>query len=199
MKAFTLIELLLGMGIFVALVAGVIAIQAFLAQSEAFSLSSVLTTENANAALQTAMAELRSARQSENGSFPLEEATDQQITFYSNADNDEDIERVRYFLDGTELKKGTIDPVGFPATYPSASEVVKIVAEHIQNGTDPVFYYYNEDWPTDTTNNPLSTPAPLSQVTLVKISVRVNADPDRPEGELTLEPFVQIRSLKTNL
>ena len=196
---FTLIELLLGMGIFVALVAAVIALQSLLAQGENFSLSSFLTAENGNSALQTLTSELRNARQSESGSFPIAEANDQQIIFYSNADADEDIERVRYFLQGSEFKKGTINPTGFPAQYPDQTEVIKTVAEFIQNGSDPVFYYYNQDWPGDEVNNPLPAPAPLTDISLVKISVRVNEDPAREEGEFTLEPFVQIRSLKTNL
>ena len=196
---FTLIELLLGMGMFVALVAAVIALQSLLTQGENFSLSSFLTAENGNSALQTLTSELRNARQSENGSFPIAEASDQQIIFYSNADSDEDIERARYFLQGSEFKKGTINPTGFPALYPDETEVVKTVAEFIQNGSNPVFSYYNQDWPGDQVNNPLPTPASLTDISLVKISVRVNEDPAREEGEFTLEPFVQIRSLKTNL
>lgn len=196
---FTLIELVLGMGIFVILVTTVIAIQSLLAQGKEFSVQTAFTIENANSALQTIVNELRDARQSESGSYPLETAKDQEIVFYSNADNDNEIERIRYFLKGTEFKKGTTDPSGLPPIYPLENEVIKIIAEHIQNREDPVFYYYNEDWPVDQINNPLSTPAPLTEITLVKISVRVNAESSRPEGEFTLEPFVQIRSLKTNL
>jgi type II secretory pathway pseudopilin PulG len=198
-SGFTLIELLLGMGIFVFLIATVIAIQSLLAQSEEFSLKTVYTIENSNAALRNVTDELRNARQSDAGSFPIELASDQEIIFYSNTDSDEGIERIRYFLDGSELKKGTIDPVGFPVSYPEENEVVKIITEYITNDEDPVFYYYNQDWPADQVNNPLTTPAPLTEVSLVKISIRINADPSQPESEFTLEPFVQVRSLKTNL
>lgn len=195
----TLVEIMVGMGILAFLTAAVIALQTLIAQSEEFSVKTVFTTENANTAVQSMIAQLRTARPSEAGAYPLEEATDQQIIFYSNADTDTDVERVRYFLQGTDLVKGVIDPEGFPVTYPADNEATRIIAEFIQNAGDPLFFYYNQDWPTDTTNNPLPTPADLSQVKLVRVFVRVNADPSEPEGELTLESSAQIRSLKENL
>ncbi|OGY18125.1 MAG: hypothetical protein A2900_05515 [Candidatus Chisholmbacteria bacterium RIFCSPLOWO2_01_FULL_50_28] len=196
---FTMIEILIGMSIFVALLGTVVALQSSLGTSENFSLRTIFTIENANASLRTLTDELRSSRPSEAGSFPLEKADAQEIIFYANVDSDPQIEHVRYYLDGTELKKGTVQPTGFPVSYPSENEQVKTVAEDIRNGASPVFSYYNQDWPVETTTNPLSTPAPLNAVTLVKVSVRVNADPTHPESEFSLEPFVQIRSLKTNL
>lgn len=198
-KGMSLVEVLIGMGLLVFLTAAVIALQVVLAQSEEFSIRTVFTTENANTAIQSIITEVRTARPADTGAFPLEEATDQQIIFYSNVDDDGAVERVRYFLQGTELVKGTINPEGFPVTYPSANEVIKTVAEYIQNDTDPLFTYFNEDWPTDTINNPLPTPADLSQVKLIKVSVRVNADPSQPQSEVYLESSAQIRSLKTNL
>ncbi len=196
---FTLIEVLVGMAIFIGLAATVIALQSLLTKGEGFSLSTLYTTENANISLQTLTTELRNARQSETGAYPLEEASSNQIIFYSNIDNDPEIERIRYFYTGSELNKGAVEPTGFPATYPLENEIVKTVAQFIQNGINPVFTYYNQDWPTDQINNPLPYPAPLGEITLVKISTQINATPARPEGEMTLESFVQIRSLKTNL
>ncbi len=198
-SGFSLIELLIGMALFTGLIAVVIAFQSLLSQSEEFGFKTALSIESANASVQTIINELRLAKESENGAYPLEIAQDQEIVFYSNADKDEDIERLRYFLDGSELKKGTINPTGFPATYPSQDETVRIIAQNVTSGTNPIFYYYNQDWPTDQTNNPLATPAPLSQITLVKVSVTVNANPNQPESEISFEPFVQIRSLKSNL
>lgn len=198
-KGLTLIELLIGMAIFSFLGVTIITLQVLLIQSQEFTIQSIFTLDNANASLRTLITELRSASVAQNGAFPLEEAQDQQIIFYSNVDDDDEVERLRYFLDGTDFKKGTINPEGFPVTYPQANESLRTVAEHIQNGSDPIFTYYNSDWPSDQTNNPLSTPAPLDQVTLVKINIRVNTDPSHPERELTLEPAVQIRSLNQNL
>jgi len=198
-KGFTLIEILLGMAIFIALGATLVALQSLLTQGEGFSVSTLYTVENANASLQTLVNELRNAHQSETGAFPLEEATSDQVIFYTNTDNDPETERIRYFFTEGELRKGIIEPTGFPVSYPQENEKVKTVAQFIQPSSQPFFTYYNQGWPTDQTNNPLSSPAPVGEVTLVKISTRINATPARPEGEMTLESAVQIRSLKTNL
>ena len=198
-NGFTLIELLMGMTIFVFLLAGVLALQQLLMQGEEFGVSTAFTIESAQNSLQNLVQELRNARQADNGAYPLQLADDQEIIFFSNADNDADIERIRYFLDGTDLKKGAIEPQGFPVQYPTQNEVIKTIANYVQNASNPIFFYYNQNWPADTVNNPLSTPAQLSNVSLVKIEVRINAEPDHPEREYVLEPFVQIRMLKGNL
>ncbi len=198
-SGFSLIELLMGMAIFSFLLLGVFGLQQLLMQGEEFGISTAFTIENAQSSLQNLVQELRNARQSDGGAYPLELADDQEIIFYSNADQDNQIERIRYFLQGSDLQKGTIDPVGFPVTYPPGNEVVTTIANFVQNDTDPVFFYYNQDWPADIINNPLTTPAQLNDVSLVKINVRVNADPENPSSEFVLEPFVQIRMLKDNL
>lgn len=195
----TLVEILVGMGLLMFLTAAVIALQSLISRSEEFSVRTVLTTENANAAVQSLITELRSARMAETGAYPIVEANPQQVIFYANADADPQVERIRYTLSDQTLIKGTIDPQGFPVTYPVDQEIQKPVAQYIVSEGDPIFFYYNEDWPTDTTNNPLPTPADLSQVKLVRVVIRVNADPQEPQSELTLESSAQIRSLKENL
>jgi prepilin-type N-terminal cleavage/methylation domain-containing protein len=197
-QGFTLIELLFGMTIFSFLLIGTVSLQQLLFQSENFGVNSAFTIENAQSSLQEIVRELRNSRQGADGWYPIKLADSQEIIFHSNADKDDDIERIRYFLDGTDLKKGVTQPTGAPPTYLS-EESVATVAQFVQNGTDPIFYYYNEDWPADQVNNPLSTPAVLLDVKLVKIEVSINADPDNPQSEYTLEPFVQIRMLKDNL
>lgn len=198
-RGFTLTELLIGMAIFALLAVVAISFQKLLIQSESFSVQSVFTLQNANAGLRTLVTELRNATVSDSGAYPLEQALEQQVIFYANVDQDPQIERVRYYLEGTEFKKGIIEPVGLPVIYPPADEVTRTIAEYVTNGSDPIFTYYNQDWPSDQLNNPLSTPPPLNEVTLVKISLRINSTPTIPERELTLEPSVQIRSLNPHL
>ena len=195
----TLVEILVGMGLMLFITAAVIALQSLISQSEDFTVRTIFTTENANTATQEMIADIRAARPADNGAYPLVEAADQQVILYANTDTDTDTERVRFFLYGTELMKGIIDPAGFPVTYPASEEVVTTVAENIRNASEPMFYYYNQNWPSDTSGNPLSTPADLDQVKLIRVFVRVNADPSEPQSEFVLESSAQIRSLKENL
>ena len=198
-KGFTLIELLISMGLISVLGLGIVAIQYFLSQNQIVVWNNYSSIDDANVATSQMVREIRTARYGDNGAYPIEDALDQELIFYTNVDSDQDTEKVRYFLSGTILSKGVINPVGFPVTYPSGSEVVFPISQIVRNGLTPVFYYYNGDWPTDTLNNPLALTNRLSATKLVKVYLRLNAKAADPTSDYVLEPYVQIRMLKENL
>lgn len=198
-KGFTLIEILIAVAIAGFLGAGVLGLQYILGQNQLVAWRNYLNVEEANTNVTALVREIRTAQVGENGTYPLEEALDQQITFYSDIDFDGVSERVRYFLNGSQFSKGVIDPVGQPATYPAANEKVKVVSENVRNGVTPIFYYYNGDWPADTVNNPLTVPPELSDAKLMRIYLRLNTLDGVPEKDFILESYTQIRMLKENL
>jgi len=198
-KGFTYTEVVISLGLVVTVIALVIGLQARLGENQAFLLKTYLATETANSTVSQIGRELRTMRQSERGDFPLATTDDQELAFYSDVDFDGVTEKVRYFLEETELKRGVIDPSGDPVEYPAENERVKTVAEYVRNGSQPVFYYYNEDWPEDQVNNPLTTPTRLNETKLIKVFLQINLEEDQPERDFILETFVQLRSLKENL
>lgn len=198
-KGFTLIEILIAVAIAGFLGAGILSLQYILGQNQLVAWRNYLNVEEANTNVTTLVREIRTAQVGENGAYPLEEALNQQITFYSDIDFDGVSERVRYFLNGSQFSKGVINPVGQPATYPAANEKVKVVSENVQNGVTPIFYYYNGDWPADTVNNPLTVPPALSDAKLMRIYLRLNTLEGVPEKDFILESYTQIRMLKENL
>lgn len=155
--------------------------------------------EHAQRGIETMVKEVREASPAENGDYPLAEADTQSFAFYSDIDLDQETEKVRYFLDDSNLKKGVIEPTGFPATYPSENENVTILSQYVRNDTNPIFYYYNEDWPSDTVNNPLSTPASPNEVKLIRLYLEININPAIAPAPFILESYVQVRNLKDNL
>jgi len=197
-KGFTLIEILVVAGITVVLAGGLLSLQYILGQTQVAVLRNYTSVDQANANISTMVRELRNLQVADNGAYPLERALDTEIIFYSDYDLDGQAERIRYFLSGTELSKGVIEPTGFPATYPSADEKVKVVAEDVRNGTTPIFYYYNGDWPDDTTNNPLDTPTRLSETKLMRVNLIINQTTDT-KHDFVLDSYVQLRALKQNL
>ncbi|MFV1917299.1 MAG: type II secretion system protein [Patescibacteria group bacterium] len=198
-KGFTLIEILITVVILGMLAAALLSLQYILSQNQILVWQSYLSVDEANADVTSLVREIRTAQAGENGSYHLEVAEDQELVFYSDSDFDGQVERLRYFLNGTQFIKGVIDPVGQPATYPSGNEAVKILTDNVRNAATPVFYYYNEDWPQDTVTNPLTTPATLSNVRLIRIFLRLNTNPDEADKDYLLESFSQIRTLKENL
>src|SRR3990170_2544827 len=71
----------------------------------------------------------------------------------------------------------------------------KILTEDVRNGIDPIFYYYNGDWPADTLNNPLAQPVRLSDTKLMKVYLKLNTEDD-PSSDFILESYTQLRILK---
>jgi len=192
---FTLIEILISSAILVILAFGFLGLQYIIGRNQVSVWKSYLSIEDANQAISAMSRELRSARQNDAGEYLLETANDNEIIFYSDSDYDEAVERVRYTLTDNKLIKGTIEPVGSPAVYPLESEKVQVVSEIIRNGTNPTFYYYNSNWPEDTTNNPLQQDSRISDTAEVKIVVRTNPDNSNPKYDYTLESNVRLRMI----
>jgi len=164
-----------------------------------YNFEQISAINEARKGIEKMVKEIREARYGADGSFPIAEAGDFQFIFYSDIDKDNQVERVRYFLDGTDLKKGVVDPSGDPPQYILSGEVISILSVYVRNGAIPVFTYYNGDWPIDTLNNPLPTLTRLTDTKLMHVYLKINVDPQRPPTDFELESDVQIRNLKTNL
>lgn len=199
LSGFTLIELIITTAILSFFISGLVAFDRLLSESQTLISQSSESFNEANIGVEAMIKEMRNAKYSDNGAYPISLVEDQQIVFYSNIDNDPDVEKIRYFVENNELKRGVINPVGNPATYPAENEQVNLVINFVQNQSNPVFYYYNGDWPTDTVNNPLPAPARLADTKMIKVVLTINPKPTRPESQYTIESYAQIRNLKTNL
>jgi len=192
---FTLVELLVFMGILSLIGIVFLGMQYILTQSQLTAWNSFLSIDEANKIMSQMVRELRNARAGDNGVYPLELTQDQEIVFYSDYNFDGKVEKIRYRLNGTALEKGITAPTGNPISYPSASEKVSVLTTNVRNLTVPIFYYYNSDWPTDTANNPLPTSLRISDTRLVKIQLFFNTKENEPEKDYVLETDVRIRML----
>ena len=117
--------------------------------------------------------EIREMRQADSGAFAIDEANNNQLTFYADVDGTPDVERVRYFLAGNCLKVGIIKPSGTPPRYPTANEIVSNVSCNVVNAAnEPIFSYYSA-FPSSGTQ--LTTPADPHVVKVVKLYLRIGA------------------------
>lgn len=139
---------------------------------------------------------LRKARQGDDGSYPLKSAADNDLVFYADYDKDSITERLHIYKSADKILIGITNPsAGMPKTYPAGDQETKTIAERIVNGAGtPIFYYYNQDYPADTVNNPMSSPV-ISDVKLVKIYLQINIDPNRAPDNIEQQTFVEIRNL----
>jgi prepilin-type N-terminal cleavage/methylation domain-containing protein len=197
-KGFTLLEILIGMAIALVLVAGVLFLQFSLGGTQLEAFRNYVNTSEADSATSRFIREIRTARQSDNGAYPLETLSNFEIVFYSDIDYDDATERVRYTLIGTTLEKGVVEPSGNPIVYPLANETTSTISDNVRNGVEPLFYYYNSDWPDDQVNNPLPDAARLSDTRSIGINLRINSNPNISGNDYDTESTTSIRMLKSN-
>lgn len=151
------------------------------------------TSRELASTLRTMATEVRSMNAGANGSYPIATATATTFTFYSDIDGNGTMQQVRYFLDGTTLKKGVIEPTATqPATYPASSEQVSEVVHNMVPGT--VFSYFPAGYPPQMT--PLPSPINVAAVRLVEVTGTTDIDPKTPPGPSTLSIMITIRNLR---
>jgi len=195
-KGFTLIELLVFIGILSLIGIVFLGLQYVVTQNQLSVWKNYLNIDDANRILTEMAKELRNAKESDLGSYPLTIANDQEIAFYSDYDSDGDTERIRYKLNSSSLEKGVIEPVGNPIIYPVAQEKITTLTSNIRNLSSPLFYYYNNDWPEDVVNNPLATDSRISDTRIVYIYLRLNSKADEQDKDFILDTYVKVRMLR---
>lgn len=141
--------------------------------------------------------DIRRARQADNGDYPVESGTDFDLKIYLDVDADGVTERVHYFLSDGSLYRGVTNPSATtPVSYPVGDEVVQEMAQYISNTpTDPLFSYYNRDYPADTMNNPLAAPIAVQDIRLIQVHLLVNIDPVHAPNNINVESFAELRNL----
>ncbi len=166
-------------------------------KTNGFILETGLASAAASRAVNTTVSELRKVRQGDNGDYPLEAGDDFDLSAYIDIDGDGVTERVHYFLEDGQFKRGVREPsTTQPVTYADGDGTVTVLASDIANESgEPVFSYYNEDYPGDTVNNPLGTPIAIRDARLAKVRLVINIDPNNAPDDTNIESFVEFRNL----
>jgi len=185
---FTLIEILV--------VVSIISISVFMATDFiAMGFKTARFTEEQDTAVQVArrsmemiVKEIRGANTSEQGDYPLILTDDEEVIFFSDLDNDNEFEKIRYYVDNTELKKSVTEP-GALYDY-SGVPITTISAGYLNNDSEAVFIFYDETYTaTDIIN----------EVRLVKINLKINVTPSIAPNDVYVSSDVNLRNLKDNL
>jgi len=196
-KGFTLTEIIV-----VTAIASLIFLSVFSFGDSIFSFNSnsqknLSAQASARRVLKNMVKELRSASPSSLGAYPISLASTTAVTFFVDLDSDGYKEQVRYFLEGTELKKGTIKPSGTPLIYDPADEEVAVLIKDINNGVTPIFEYFDSSY--NGTGSSLVQPVQITQVRLIRITAIIEKDPNKSLGPFIVTSQVFLRNLKDNL
>lgn len=136
--------------------------------------------------------DLREVAYADDGTYPLYEIGTTSIIFYSDVDRDYSVERIRYWLSGTVLRKGVLNATGTPPAYNPADEAVSVISEYVRNASQglPVFRYYNAS------STEIAAGTATTSIAYVQVQLVVNVDPNRLPGEFTIRSNAAFRNLK---
>ena len=189
---FTLIEILIAMSIFGVIIAGMVYFALDISQLQIFLGESLESEEDIKQVLEIMIPEIRSMAASSNGSYPVVSASSSSFTFFSDINSDGLVEKIRYFLDNKDFKKGLIVPTLNPVTYdPTTEKIVTVVSDVISAN---IFYYY--DGAYDGSQPSLSVPVDISQIRLIKIVLIVDKNPLALPLPIKINTFIDIRNLR---
>ena len=193
----TLVEMVVAISIATLLLTAFSALFIRSLRTNAFILEEGTTALTNQRAVDRLVQDIRRARQADNGSYPMVSGSDFSLTFYADSDGDGKTERIHYFLSNGLLKKGVRLPTaGTPVTYAAGDATETTVGLAVYNtSSEPIFTYYNANYPGDTANNPLATPVSIANVRLVKVHIAMNIDPAHAPDNINFESFAELRNL----
>ena len=181
-------EILVAISIFmvVAIMSGEFVIMGF--RSTTFEAEQETAVRNARRGMEIMVKEIRGANNSERGDYPLAAMEEDNLIYYSDVDDDGYMEKVRYFLDGSLLKKVVTEP-GADKSYGGAGATTTI-SRYVTNKSERIFTYRDSNYAE--TNN-------INDVRLINIKLKINVTPERVPNDYDIETDVNLRNLKDNL
>lgn len=162
-------------------------------RANSFVLEEGMTSMQAARAVRQITAQLRDIRQSDSGEYMVKLAAADELVVYRDEDDDEGIERVRYYLDGADdtFKKGVAEYNGtaYPADY--SGDTITDLALYVVNAdnSEPLFRYY------DNVNAEIAEPATPTTVRLIELNLWINIKPLTAPENVRIGTTVQIRNL----
>ncbi|KKR30264.1 MAG: hypothetical protein A3C62_01010 [Candidatus Zambryskibacteria bacterium RIFCSPHIGHO2_02_FULL_39_16] len=149
--------------------------------------------------LSVMVTELRSTIPSALGSYPIESVATSTVVFFADVNSDDVADRVRYFLDPVTLsvKRGVILASGSPPAYTEQESFSTLITDISNGASTPLFDYYDGNYTGSSL--PLSMPVNILDVRLVKITIKIERDPNRAPELTTLTSQAALRNLKDNI
>lgn len=191
-RGFTLIEALVLLSVFVIIVGAIVSSLRYVYRGQRFAFEQADATRSARTGLERTVRDLRETSYADDGAYPIVSLATSSATFYSDYDNDDKIERIRYFLDGTDYKRGIIESAGDPPTYATSSEVVTTVSDNVRNNAigTPLFTYY------DTQGALMSDLTDIDALAFVVVRIVVNLHPERAPDDFELRSSAALRNIQ---
>lgn len=189
-KGMTLIEAIVWVAVFTsAMLALTTSVQYFYRTSN-HAIQEASATASAQRGVDLLVRTIREASYASNGAYPIVSIASNDVRFYADTDTDPFVEELHYYISGTTLRLGVIDPSGDPPSYASP-ETTSNISDYVQNNVQsiPLFTYYDKD------GAQITDYAKRGDVRFVTVSLLVDVDPIRTPTVITLRSSAAMRNL----
>lgn len=186
----TILEVYVWVGIFIVAMIAIMSSLLYFYRANSYALEQTTAVTSAQRGLEQIVKTIREGAYSSQGAFPIVSIAAHDFVFYADVDNDALIERVHYYVSGTNLMRGVLDPTGNPPDY-TGVETMSVVSDYVRNVSDgyATFRYYDELGAeiTNYTN--------WNAVRFVKVTLAVNVNVPTLPNPLVLNSSAAIRNL----
>lgn len=189
-RGFTLLEGLVWVATFSFVITGIAMALLFFYRSSNITFQESIAVTSAQQSIDRMMRVIREAAYASNGAYPIVSLAENDLVFYADVDDDSAIERIHYYLSGTELMQGTLDPSGDPPAY-TGTEVVTTISTNVRNLAEstPLFTFYNAS------GTVMADLAEVDELRFVNAAVVVDVDTTRLPDALTIRSSAALRNL----
>ena len=190
-SGFTLLESLVVLTVFVMIIGAIVVSLRYTYRGQRFAFEQADATRSARTGVERTVEYLREASYADDGAYPIVALATSSMTFYSDYDNDNKIERLRYFLTDTTFYRGVVESAGDPPTYATSSEVVTAVSNDVRNNAlgTPLFTFY------DRVGAQMSDLTDIDALAFVLVRLVVNLHPERAPEDFELRSSAALRNI----
>ena len=190
-RGFSLIEMMVLLFVLVIIIIAIVSALRYTYRGQRFAFEQADATRSARTGIEQAVRDLREASYADNGAYPIVRLATSSVEFYSDYDNDNKIEKIKYFLDGDTFQKSIVESSGDPPEYATSTEVISPISDHVRNSAVdiPLFTYY------DRAGDELVDLSDIDDVAFVVVRIIVNLHPERAPDDFELRSSAALRNI----
>ncbi len=189
-RGLSLLEVVVWVGMFAVTMVAIVSSLLYFYRTSSFALQEATAVTSAQRGIDRMVRTIREAAYSSNGAYPVVSLAANDFVFYADVDSDSAIERVHYYVQGTNLYEGIVNPTGDPPAYTGA-EVATIIAENVRNISQALgaFTYF------DASGVQILNYTNILGLRFVTANIVVDVDVNKPPVSVTFRSSAAMRNI----
>jgi Tfp pilus assembly protein PilW len=189
-RGLSLIETVVAIFVFSIAMLTITEVTLYFYETNRFAVEQAYAIGSARKGVELMVRDIREATYSDEGSYPIIAIGPNELVFYTDFDRDASVERVRYYIDGTNLKKAVVNSSGDPLQYTGSEEIFPI-SDSVRNSAlgVPIFRYF------DASGAEVTEFTDVTPVIFVEVHLLVNINPTKLPEDFVIRSSAAIRNL----